>query len=499
MKKIIFLSSIFFLSPSFADEGILTAVVSELTQKKSEPDDNAPITTVADSNATNTDKSASDQDIHARITGIFNEIDGLGMVSINVNQGVVSLSGTVPNEAKAVQAVNLANRISDVVAVQDNINRTLSVQDNVTPVFNDFVETSKSWLNALPLFLVAILAFLMVAKFGSFLANRRTLWRSITPNPFVAELLSGTAKFVFIILGLILALSLIGAQNLISTLLGGAGVLGIAIGFAVKDTIENYIASLMLSIRQPFRAKDHVIINDKEGIVVRLTSRATVLMTLDGNHLRIPNSEVFKGVILNYTKNPERRFTFKIGVDANNDPLAGIKVGLDAINNLDFVLKQPKAIAIINEIGDSNIILEFQVWVNQSKTDFAKARSIAIRETKHALENHGFSLPEPIYMVNFDQNLEDALIRLGNRFGSHFDNRVSDVIQSNPTDSKENQQKDTPSKKQAKARAKIILGNDNISDILNATPDPKIIAKVEEAILNETGEPDLLDRKSPQE
>lgn len=174
-------------------------------------------------------------------------------------------------------------------------------------------------------------------------------------------------------------------------------------------------------------------------------------------------------------------------------------MGLDAINNLDFVLKQPKAIAIINEIGDSNIILEFQVWVNQSKTDFAKARSIAIRETKHALENHGFSLPEPIYMVNFDQNLEDALIRLGNRFGSHFDNRVSDVIQSNPTDSKENQQKDTPSKKQAKARAKTILGNDNISDILNATPDPKIIAKVEEAILNETGEPDLLDRKSPQE
>lgn len=328
MKKIIFLSSIFFLSPSFADEGILTAVVSELTQKKSEPDDNAPITTVADSNATNTDKSASDQDIHARITGIFNEIDGLGMVSINVNQGVVSLSGTVPNEAKAVQAVNLANRISDVVAVQDNINRTLSVQDNVTPVFNDFVETSKSWLNALPLFLVAILAFLMVAKFGSFLANRRTLWRSITPNPFVAELLSGTAKFVFIILGLILALSLIGAQNLISTLLGGAGVLGIAIGFAVKDTIENYIASLMLSIRQPFRAKDHVIINDKEGIVVRLTSRATVLMTLDGNHLRIPNSEVFKGVILNYTKNPERRFTFKIGVDANNDPLPVLKWGL---------------------------------------------------------------------------------------------------------------------------------------------------------------------------
>ncbi|MFP3353662.1 mechanosensitive ion channel, partial [Pseudoalteromonas sp. SIMBA_153] len=137
-------------------------------------------------------------------------------------------------------------------------------------------------------------------------------------------------------------------------LLGGAGVIGIAVGFAVKDTIENYIASLMLSIRQPFRARDHIVINGQEGIVVRLTSRATILMTLDGNQLRIPNAEVFKGTILNYTKNPERRFTFELGVDANDDPLAAIKVGLDAIHTLAFVLNEPKAIAVITNVGDSN-------------------------------------------------------------------------------------------------------------------------------------------------
>ena len=234
----------------------------------------------------------------------------------------------------------------------------------------------------------------------------------------MAELLSQTIKVIFVILGLILGLSLIGAEAIIGTLLGGAGVIGIAVGFAVKDTIENYISSLMLSIRQPFRARDQVNINGQEGIVVRLTSRATILMTLDGNQLRIPNSEVFKGTILNYTKNPERRFTFDLGVDANDDPLAAIKVGLDAVNALDFVLNDPKAIAIITQVGDSNIVLEFQVWVNQANTDFLKARSIAIREAKHALENQGFSLPEPIYRLRFNSEVEDAIKHLQSQAGS---------------------------------------------------------------------------------
>ena len=117
--------------------------------------------------------------------------------------------------------------------------------------------------------------------------------------------------------------------------LGAAGVAGLAVGFAVKDTIENYVASVMLSVRQPFRPNDHVVIDGKEGRVIRLTSRATVLMTLDGNHLRIPNGAVFKAVILNYTRNAERRFDFKLGVDADDDAQAAATLGVD--QRLDIV------------------------------------------------------------------------------------------------------------------------------------------------------------------
>lgn len=451
-----------------------------------------------------------DDDIKKRITGIFSEIEGLKAVNVTVNEGVVSLTGEAPNEKKALQAINLANRVSDVVAVEDRISRTLDVQDNVTPVITQLKQQVRGLIKALPLLLVAIVVFVVVVWFGAWVSRRQSLWKRVAPNPFVAELLSQTIKFVFVIIGLILALSFLGAEAIIGTLLGGAGVIGIAVGFAVKDTIENYIASLMLSIRQPFRARDYVDINGQEGVIVRLTSRATILMTADGNQLRIPNSEVFKATIVNFTKNPERRFTFKLGVDANDDPLAAIKVGLDAINELNFILTDPKAVAIIDEVGDSNIILEFQAWVNQTDTDLLKARSIAIREAKHALENNGFSLPEPIYRMRFNGDLEDAIKDLNKASKTGSESSVEATISAEDTDEstavsatelKQSQKNvaDVLQKEQAKQRARQILGNREVDEVLDTRPDPKLMQKVEEEIMDSAGEEDLLDKNSPQE
>ncbi|MBE0406960.1 mechanosensitive ion channel domain-containing protein [Psychrobacter sp. AOP22-C1-22] len=444
-----------------------------------------------------------DNEIGQRISGIFSEIEGLQAVNIDVTQGVVTLTGETPNEKKAQQAINLTNRLTDVVTVEDKINRTLDVQDNVTTVYQGLKAQFRTFIKALPLLGVGIVIFGLVAWLGSWLSHRQKMWQRLTPNPFVAELLSQTIKVVFIIVGLILALSLVGAETILGTLLGGAGVIGIAVGFAVKDSIENYIASLLLSIRQPFRARDQIVINDKEGIVVRLTSRATILMTLDGNQLRIPNAEVFKATILNYTKNPERRFTFELGVDANDDPLAAIKVGLDALHSLAFVLDEPKAIAVIANVGDSNIILEFQVWVNQTETDFFKARSIAIRETKHALENEGFSLPEPIYRLRFNHKVEKALEHIQNTSDSKKSGSEMTVTPTTPEQVDDTiideSTVDDKDKKQAKARAKQILQSPNANEVLDARPDEKLMEKVEQEIADNTGETDLLNSNSPQE
>lgn len=348
----------------------------------------------------------SDQKIEERLGAIYEKISGTESVSVEVSAGVVTLSGDVANEMAARDALGIATRTAGVVTVEDNINRTLDVRGNVAPVLQGLKDDIQNLYRALPLILLSFVVFIILGLFGGWLARRNALWERLSPNPFLAEILSQIVRFAFWAAGAIIALNLVGASGLVTTILGGAGVMGIAIGFAVRDSLENYISSIMLSLRQPFRAKDHVVINDLEGIVVRLTSRATILMTLEGNHLRIPNSTVFKGTILNYTTNPERRFNFEIGVDGADDPVAAMQTGLDAMKTHDFVLTDPKPGAVIKTVGDSNIVIQFYGWVDQTVTDFGKARSYAIRSVINILDDTGFTMPEPIYRLRFDGDMK---------------------------------------------------------------------------------------------
>ncbi len=407
-----------------------------------------------------------DAAIQARIANIFDKIDSVSAVEVSVSAGVVSLSGDVANELAAQDAKDIAIRTAGVVTVKDGMNRTLDVGDNVEPIIQDFLDNIRKFYRAFPLILLSLLVFILFVVLGGFLARRDRLWQKIAPNPFLAEILSQATRLLFWAIGAIVALNLLGASSLVTTILGGAGVLGIAIGFAVRDSLENYISSIMLSLRQPFRAKDHVIINDKEGIVVRLTSRATILMTIDGNHLRIPNSVVFKGTILNYTTNPERRFEFALGVDAEDDPIAGMNIGIEAMQTHDFILKDPEPFALIDTVGDSNIVLTFFGWVDQTHTNFGKARSLAIRSVKDALEENGFTLPEPIYRLRFDGGLPDVAVK--------------------QSDSGISQNKKTPSRPAAK------------SDEMDVTKDTHLEDKVNEEREND-GNSDLLDHDRPVE
>src|SRR3546814_14346821 len=94
--------------------------------------------------------------------------------------------------------------------------------------------------------------------------------------------------------------------------LGSAGVSGLGLGFAFKDIAENYIAGVLLSVRKPFSPGELIAIEDYQGKVVALTSSTTILMTLDGNQLQLPNALVFKSVLLHYSQNPRRRFAFTV-------------------------------------------------------------------------------------------------------------------------------------------------------------------------------------------
>ena len=346
-------------------------------------------------------EDGADQRIKDRIAGIFLEIPGLADVSVNVSEGVVALSGTVAERDDIARAEAIASRVSGVVTVENTIERDVSVGQQLAGI-GALSGKIDSFVRMLPLIGAALLVAAAIGAIGYAIAAVSSLWERVTSNTFLAELIASAIRFIFVIGGIVIALDMLGASTLLGAVLGGAGVIGIALGFAMRDTVENYVASLMLSMRQPFRPNDWVVIESHEGRVIRLTSRATILMTLDGNHLRIPNSTVFKAVILNYTRNPQRRFEFKLGIDADDDPDAGRHVGVNALAALDFVLDTPEPQARVLEVGNSNIVIEYLGWIDQRETDWYKAHSRAIAAVKRALEAAGFSIPEPIYRLRFD-------------------------------------------------------------------------------------------------
>lgn len=348
-----------------------------------------------------TGNSGTDPAIADRVRSALRQLEPFKRVFVTVNGGVVTLRGVVLELENVSQAEELVGRMDGVVTVNNLLEVETSVSERVTPALERFEKRIGQVMSVLPLAAIGLVIFAIIAAVGILLARLKYPFDAIAPNRFIADLLRQFVRIAFILLGIVLALDIMGATALLGTILGAAGILGLAIGFAVRDTVENYIASILLSFRQPFRPRDLVSISGHEGYVIALTSRATVLMTLDGNHVRIPNATVFKGEITNYSLNPERQFSFKLGVETE-DLQRAIELGLEVIGELSFVLPEPAVAGWIEEVGDSSMILWFGAWIDQRNTHLMKARSEAIRRVKIAFEAEGIGLPEPIYRLRFD-------------------------------------------------------------------------------------------------
>lgn len=176
----------------------------------------------------------------------------------------------------------------------------------------------------------------------------------------------------------------------------------------LEGTVDDVESRQLLSLRQPFRREDHILVDDIEGKVLRLTPRATVLMSLDGNHVRIPNATVFKATIVNYTLNPLRRFEFRVGVATSVDLRRARALAVSALQRTQGVLEAPAPLCQVEALGESSVILTVQAWLDQRESDYHKLRSKAQRVVKEAFDDAGIVMPEPIYNVNLQRRSEEA-------------------------------------------------------------------------------------------
>ena len=345
------------------------------------------------------EEAGQDAATERRITGILAELEGYEDVSVSVSEGIVRLVGEATDGAAVSRLDELVGRVEGVVAIENEVRASADVARRLDPAVRRFRDRAEQAIAFLPLLAIALLAFGAILALGLLVARARWPWDRLAPNAFVAEIYRQIARLAFAILAAVVALDILGATALLGTILGAAGLVGLAIGFAVRDTVENFIASVMLSFRQPFRPNDLVEIEGDVGKVIRLTSRATILLDLDGNQIRIPNATVFKARILNYSRNPERRFLFEIGVAPDADLAHVREVARRTVGELPFTLAEPAPVAWIDRIGDGAVLLHVTGWIDQRATEFLPARGEAIRLVKTTIEGLGVEVPDTTYRV----------------------------------------------------------------------------------------------------
>ena len=266
----------------------------------------------------------------------------------------------------------------------------------------------------LPLLVLGALVILLTHWLSRFVGNRLHLLRIRSQNPYMSGLVRMIVRTVIMLVGILIALDVVGLTSVVGAVLGSAGVVGLVLGFAFRDIAENYIAGILLSVRRPFEPGDHVVIDTREGKIIAVNSRTTVLMTMDGNHLQLPNSLVFKSVVLNYSKNPKRRFDFSMLIDGSQSIRESQTLAIEAISKIEGVLDTPAPAWTVVEYGANGIQLKFFGWVDQRSADLGKVRSEAIRQVKAAFQHADIEGPRTTYHIvttrNRDADMADDVV-----------------------------------------------------------------------------------------
>ena len=242
----------------------------------------------------------------------------------------------------------------------------------------------------------------------------------VTQNKTVTGLAQTILGVLVIGIGVFIALSILNLDGMVTSLLAGAGIIGLALGFAFQDIASNFISGILLSVRHPFGIGDIIETNDLFGTVEKLNLRNTVIRTPQGQVIYVPNKVVYENPLMNYTKNGERRIDLSCGVSYGDDLEKARKVALEAIDGLDAKDTSRDVELYYNEFGDSSINFTLRFWIAFEKLpQYWGAQSEAIMALKKAFDENDIMIPFPIRTLDFGirggEQLNASMISNGNK------------------------------------------------------------------------------------
>jgi small-conductance mechanosensitive channel len=354
---------------------------------------------------------ARDEQIRDRLLGLLQATTWFAEPQVEVQEGVVFLDGRTALKEYKTWAKELANNTQDVVAVVNRISIIERSPWDFSPALHELRQLWRGIVQTLPFFGFALIV-LTLAWWTTKLTSRlsRRFFRGRITSALLRDVVAKAVSIPVFLIGMYIVLHVAGLTRLALTVVGSTGLAGLVIGIAFRDIMENFLASILISMQRPFQTHDLIEVDGHIGLVQSMTTRGTVLMSLDGNHIQIPNSTIYKNTIQNYTANPNRRGDFVVGIGYDDAIPSAQDVMMQALSEHPTILREPPPAVLVEGLGAATVNLRVLFWLDGSQHDLLKTKSSIIRMVKRALQDAGISMPDESREVVFPDGVPVRLL-----------------------------------------------------------------------------------------
>jgi small conductance mechanosensitive channel len=281
-------------------------------------------------------------------------------------------------------------------------------------VFEQLWDKVHGWLWALidmlPNIAVALVVLVVFGLLSRLLAAivRKTFERFQIVGA-VSGLSARVVSLATLATGIILALSILELEKVVTSLLAGVGIVGLALGFAFQDLASNFVSGVALSLRHryPFQIGDLIETNGFMGVAEHIYLRNSVIRTLDGNAVVMPNRKIYEDKLINYSADAYRRVELTCGVSYKEDLRKVKALVLEVASAFEKRMPERPVELFWTGYNDSSIDFQLRFWIPfRGQPDFLEARSEILMRIKECFDQHGITIPFPIRTLDFGAKSE---------------------------------------------------------------------------------------------
>ncbi len=281
---------------------------------------------------------------------------------------------------------------------------------DITKAAEKLLEKLSGWGEAIilkvPNFLIAIIVFIIfwyIGKYTGKLISKYLLNR--TGQESIKRIIARTSFIIIVIIGFFIALGILDLDKVLTSVLAGAGVIGLAIGLALQGTLNNTFSGVILSFLPNIQIGDWIESNDYSGRVIDINLRNVTIVQPENNLVMIPNSKIVEAPFKNYSRTTRARIILPVGVGYESD-LEFVKELTMKVVAERFEQKNNEEIELFfTEFGDSSINFVVRFWVDaKDQREMAAEKSIAILAIKKAFNENDINIPFPIRTLDFGKN-----------------------------------------------------------------------------------------------